>query len=235
MFGRRIIPPRRCAGHGRRVRLARCRLLAPARVLRYGSMVATVAASVFRASTWPISSTCIQGPVSRVLERAGPAATWPSAGHGLNVSTHPDVADCWGSNRGSNGTEPLGMRIAKGLLRARTGRASGYVPRWVRFSGSCPRPLAVRVLAARTPCTAHVSVRRMEPTYVRGAGGNRTPVQQSENGPDTTIPALRLRRCTGGSATHPKVDHESSFRIVSGLSRRQQSFLPSSLTSVAGL
>ena len=73
-----------------------------------------------------------------------------------------------------------------------------------------------------------------------GAGGNRTPVQQSENEPDTTIPTSHLRRCTGGSAAHSViresgVGHESSFRIVSGLSRRQWSFPPSSLTSVAGL
>jgi hypothetical protein len=71
-----------------------------------------------------------------------------------------------------------------------------------------------------------------------GAGGNRTPVHQVMNDPDTTIPALSLtqrRRRVGSTITYSVVVRESSFRIVSSLSCRQRSFSPSSSASVAGL
>jgi hypothetical protein len=70
-----------------------------------------------------------------------------------------------------------------------------------------------------------------------GAGENRTPVHQALNARATTIPDSLpdAGRPAGRLAVDHSAAHESSFRIVIGLSRRQQSFQLSSPASVAGL
>ena len=74
-------------------------------------------------------------------------------------------------------------------------------------------------------------------TSQRGAGGNRTPVHQALYVRATTIPDLHpdAGRPAGQLAIGCPVARESSFRIVIGLSRRQQSFPLSSPASGARL
>jgi hypothetical protein len=69
--------------------------------------------------------------------------------------------------------------------------------------------------------------------HISGAGGNRTPVHQPVNGPDTTIPDFKPD--AGLSAGRLTFVNARTFPEVSCLSRRQRSFSSSSPASVAGL
>lgn len=78
--------------------------------------------------------------------------------------------------------------------------------------------------------TSHVAGSRQT---LRGAGENRTPVHQPVSGLATTIPdAVSNAETLAGQLPEGNV---RSFPKGSGLSHRQRSFPPSSLTSVAGL
>ena len=93
----------------------------------------------------------------------------------------------------------------------------------------------------RKPCGPNPAEGSVRPgclaTSQSGAGGNRTPVHQALYVRATTIPDLHPEagRPAGQLAIGCPVARESSFRIVIGLSRRQQSFPLSSPASGARL
>ena len=100
---------------------------------------------------------------------------------------------------------------------------------------------SVRVCPGRSRCWAGDHPFRPSPAKplvdgtVCGAGGNRTPVHQPVHELATTIPDIEAVAASLAGQMSTEVDHAPSFRCVSGLSRRQRSFPPSSLTSGAGL